>query len=166
MHQHIEWMYEKTMYLPYLLTSFHDFRSIRFQEHRCQIGAFQEITRTFGILPKIVSLQECVWHIDHMGPNHKAKGHKGRPAGQTPWPTGHTLSQFRQKLDGYTPTSVYTSILCPRVSGDREEWLVGHLDGRPAIHHLQTNSIKLVEAPLDLYIRILMIEFTYTTLFF
>jgi hypothetical protein len=30
--------------------------SIRFQEHRCQIGAFQEITRTFRILPKIVSL--------------------------------------------------------------------------------------------------------------
>jgi hypothetical protein len=30
--------------------------SIRFQEHRCQIGAFQDITRTFGIPPKRVSL--------------------------------------------------------------------------------------------------------------
>jgi hypothetical protein len=34
--------------------------SIRFQEHRYQIGAFQETTRTFGIPPKIVSLQECL----------------------------------------------------------------------------------------------------------
>jgi hypothetical protein len=34
--------------------------SIRFQEHRCQIGAFQEITRIFGIPPKIVSLQDCL----------------------------------------------------------------------------------------------------------
>jgi hypothetical protein len=75
------------------------------------------------------------------------------------------LSQLRLKLDGYTPTSVYKSIPCPRVSADREEWLADHVDGRPAIHHLQTNLIKSVEAPLDLYIRILMVELTHTTLF-
>jgi hypothetical protein len=57
--------------------------SIRFQEHRCQIGAFQEIIRTFGILPKIVSLEECLWHVDNVGPNHMSKGLKGRPAGQS-----------------------------------------------------------------------------------
>jgi hypothetical protein len=34
--------------------------SIRFQEHRCEIGAFQEIIRTIGILPNIVSLQKCL----------------------------------------------------------------------------------------------------------
>jgi hypothetical protein len=39
------------------------------------------------------------------------------------------------------------------------------LDGHPTIHHLETNSIKLVEAPLYLYIRILTVEFTHTTLF-
>jgi hypothetical protein len=39
------------------------------------------------------------------------------------------------------------------------------MDGLPAIHHLQTDTIKSVEAPLDLYIRILMVEFTHTTLF-
>jgi hypothetical protein len=39
------------------------------------------------------------------------------------------------------------------------------MDGRPAVHHLQTNSIKSVEAPLDLYIWILTAEFTHTTLF-
>jgi hypothetical protein len=56
--------------------------SIRFQEHRYQIGAFQEITRTFGILPKIVSLQKYLLHVDHVGPNHKSKGPKGWPAGR------------------------------------------------------------------------------------
>jgi hypothetical protein len=39
------------------------------------------------------------------------------------------------------------------------------VDGRSAIHHLQTNSIKSVEAPIYLYIRNLMVEFTHTTLF-
>jgi hypothetical protein len=43
--------------------------------------------------------------------------------------------------------------------------LAGHVDGLPAVHHLQTNPIKLVEAPLVLYIRILTVEFTQTTLF-
>jgi hypothetical protein len=33
------------------------------------------------------------------------------------------------------------------------------MDGHPTVHHLQTNSIKSVEAPLDLYIRILVVEF-------
>jgi hypothetical protein len=40
-----------------------------------------------------------------------------------------------------------------------EECLAGHVDGRPAVHQLQTDSIKSVEAPLDLYIRILVVEF-------
>jgi hypothetical protein len=40
-----------------------------------------------------------------------------------------------------------------------------HVDGRPAVHHLQTDSIKLVETPLYLYIWILTVEFTHTTLF-
>jgi hypothetical protein len=139
--------------------------SIRLQEHRCQIGAFQEMTKTFGILPKIVSLQEYLWHVDHVGPNHKSKGHKGRPARPTPWPVGHTFSLFRLRLDGYAPKSVYKSIPCPRVGGDREEWPTGHVDGRLIIHHLQTDSIKAVEAPLDLYIRILTVELTHTTFF-
>jgi hypothetical protein len=38
-------------------------------------------------------------------------------------------------------------------------------ESRWTIHHLQTISIKSVEAPLFLYIRILMAEFTDTTLF-
>jgi hypothetical protein len=45
------------------------------------------------------------------------------------------------------------------VSGDREEWSVGHVDGHPTVHQLKTDSIKLVEALLDLYIRILTVEF-------
>jgi hypothetical protein len=33
------------------------------------------------------------------------------------------------------------------------------VDGCPTVHHLQIYSIKLVEAPLELYIRILAVEF-------
>jgi hypothetical protein len=61
--------------------------------------------------------------------------------------------------DGYAPKSVYKSIPGSKVSGDREEWPVSHVDAHPAVHHLQTDSIKSMESPLDLYIRILMIEF-------
>jgi hypothetical protein len=139
--------------------------SIQFQEHRCQIGAFQEITRTFRILPKIMSLQECLWHIDHVGPNHMSKGLKGQPAGPTPWLVGHTLSRSRLRLGSYVHTSVHMSILCSIVGGNQEEWPAGHVDGRPAVHHLQTDSIKSVEAPLYRYIRILLIEFIHTALF-
>jgi hypothetical protein len=74
-------------------------------------------------------------------PNHNSKGLKGRPA-------GHTLSQFKPRLDGYVHMSIHMSILCLRVSGNQEEWSDGHVDGRLAIHYLQTNSIKSVEAPL------------------
>jgi hypothetical protein len=100
-----------------------------------------------------------------VGPNHKSKGHKGRPVGPTPWPVGHSLSRFRPRLDGYAPKSVYKCIPCPRVSGDQEEWPTSHVDGHPTVHHLQPDTIKLVEAPLELYIRILMVELTHTTLY-
>jgi hypothetical protein len=87
------------------------------------------------------------------------------PAGPTPWPADHTLSRLKPRLGGYVHTSVYKSIPCLKVGGDQEEWPTGHVDGRLAIHHLQTDLIKLVEAPLDLYIRILTVELTHTTLF-
>jgi hypothetical protein len=86
-------------------------------------------------------------------------GNKGQPAGPTPWPSSHTLSQFRLRLDGYSPKLVYWSIQCPRVGGDWEEWLTGYMDGRLALHHLQTDSIMWAERPLDLYLRILVVEF-------
>jgi hypothetical protein len=94
-----------------------------------------------------------------MGPIHKSKGHMGRPAGPTPWPVDHTLSRFRLRLDGYAIKSVYKSIPCLKVGGDWEDWPAGHVDGRSAIHQLQTDSIQSVEAPLNLYIRILTVEF-------
>jgi hypothetical protein len=104
--------------------------SIQFQEHRCKIGAFQEVTITFGILPKIVPLQKCLLHIDHMGPNHKPKGLKGRPGSPTPWPADQTLSRFRPRLGSYIHTSVQRRMLCPRVGGNREEWPGSHPRGR------------------------------------
>jgi hypothetical protein len=94
-----------------------------------------------------------------MGPNHKSKGHKDRPAGPTPWLAGHTLSRFNVRLDNYIPKSIYKSIPYSKVGGDQEEWLAGHVDGHLSVHRLQTDSIKSVEAPLDLYIRILVVEF-------
>jgi hypothetical protein len=94
-----------------------------------------------------------------VGSNNKSKEPKCQWASPTPWPTGHTLSQFRLKLGGYAPKVVYKSIQPQKVSGDREEWPVSHVDGCLAIDHLQTNSIKSVEAPLNLYIRILTVEF-------
>jgi hypothetical protein len=100
-----------------------------------------------------------------MGPNHKSKGLKGRSAGTTPWLAGNTLSPFRLRLGGYVHTSIHKSIARPRVSGNPEEWPAGHVDGHPVVHHLQTDSIKSVKALLDLYIRILMVEFTHITLF-
>jgi hypothetical protein len=54
--------------------------------------------------------------------------------------------------------SQFTRVSHPRESVEIER------SGRPATHHLQTDSIKSVEAPLNHYIRILMVEFTHTTL--
>jgi hypothetical protein len=75
------------------------------------------------------------------------------------------LSRCRPRLGGYTPKAVYKSIQCQKDSGNREEWPTGHVEGYLAVHHLQTDSIKSVEVPLYPYIRILMVEFTDTTLF-
>jgi hypothetical protein len=44
------------------------------------------------------------------------------------------------------------------VSGTQEEWSAGHVDGRPTIHLLQTDLVKLVQAPLYLYKRLLMMK--------
>jgi hypothetical protein len=54
--------------------------------------------------------------------------------------------------------SVYKSIPCSEVGGDQKERPAGHVNAHPTIHQLQTDSIKSVEAPLDLYIRILAVE--------
>jgi hypothetical protein len=83
-----------------------------------------------------------------MGPNHKSKGLKGWTAGTTPWPASHTLSRLEPGLGGYVNTSVHKSIVCPRVGGNQEERPTDHVDGRPTVHHLQTDSVKSVEAPL------------------
>jgi hypothetical protein len=43
--------------------------------------------------------------------------------------------------------------------------VAGNMDGHWAIHYLQTDLIESVEAPLYPNIRIIMVEFTHTTLF-
>jgi hypothetical protein len=97
-----------------------------------------------------------VTHIPR-GAKPQVKGVKGRPSGQT-------SNRFRTRLGGYIHTLVQRRILCPTVGGNREGWLAGHVDGHPVVHHLHTNLINLVEAPLYPYIRIPMVEFTHTTL--
>jgi hypothetical protein len=108
---------------------------------------------------------ESVQAETHVEAKPQFKGPKVRPTDPNPWPADHTLSQFRLRLGGYVHMLVHKSILCPRVGENLEEWSVGHMDGRPVVHHLQTDSIKSVEAPLYPYIRILTVEFTHVTLF-
>jgi hypothetical protein len=83
-----------------------------------------------------------------------------RPCGAKPQVKGAQRQTGRPNLE-----SIYKSIPCQKVGGDQEEWLTSHVDGRPAVHHLQTESTKSVEALLDLYIRIIAVEFTHTTLY-
>jgi hypothetical protein len=89
---------------------------------------------------------------------HRPRGAKPQVKGAQ-GPASHTLSWFRLRLDGYALKSAYKSNTCLKVSGDWAEWPADLVDVRLAVHHLQTNSIKLVEAPLDLYIKILVVEF-------
>jgi hypothetical protein len=42
--------------------------------------------------------------------------------------------------------------------GGREEWPAGHMDGRSAVHLLETDLARLVEAPLYPYISPAMAE--------
>jgi hypothetical protein len=97
-----------------------------------------------------MTLQEYLWHVDHVGPNHKSKEHKSRPVGRPHFECRDLAATFIRRLT--------------RESHAWELVEIGR-SGRPAIHHLQTDSIKSVEASLDLYIRILTVELTHTTLF-
>jgi hypothetical protein len=61
-----------------------------------------------------------------------------RPRGAKPQVKGAQGPADRPNTlsDGHTPKVVYKSIHCLKVGGDREEWPVGHVDGRLAVHHL------------------------------
>jgi hypothetical protein len=146
MHQHIELKYEITMYLEH---RFGVYSILGIQVPNWSISRnYKDIwnsTKYSVTTGMFVTRRPC-------GTKPQVKGAQG-PAGPTPWPSSHTLGQFKPRLGGY----VQKRILCPRVGGNWEEW--------PSIHHLQTDSIKSVEAPLYPYIRILTVEFTHTTLF-
>jgi hypothetical protein len=150
-------LYEITMYFPCLLTYFHDFSVYSISGTYVPNWSISRNYKNIWNSTKYsVTTQMFVTRRPH-GTKPQVKGAQG--------PAGHTLSRFGLELGGYVHTSVHKSILCPRVGGNCKERLAGHVDGRPAIHHLQTDSIKSVEAPLYPYIRILMVEFTHTTLF-
>jgi hypothetical protein len=82
---------------------------IWFQEHRCQIGTFQEITRKFEIPPKKVSPRGCTWHEEAVC--------KGR------WPMGLGVAGRPHLSASRGLASRWHS---PR--GDREDTLPLHLD--------------------------------------
>jgi hypothetical protein len=81
------------------------------------------------------------------GAKPQVKGAHGPADRATPWPAGHTLSRFRLRLGGYAPKAVYKSIQCPKFSGNREEWLAGHVDGRPTIHHPKPTQLSQWKLP-------------------
>jgi hypothetical protein len=83
--------------------------------------------------------------MDHVGPNHKSNGHKVWPA--TLW-VGSGRDLMGMLLRQFTRVSLARELVEIRRSG------------QPVI--LQIDSIKSVEAPLDLYIRILTVELTHT----
>jgi hypothetical protein len=83
---------------------------------------------------------------------------RGRSAGPTSWPVAQSLSRFSPRLDGHVATSVHKGYPTLEVSGIREEWPTGHVDRCPAIHLLQTDLVKSVQAPLCLYKRPLMMK--------
>jgi hypothetical protein len=78
-------------------------------------------------------------------------GPKGRPASPTPWPGDQSLSWLGPTLD--TSLRRFTrKDLRLEGGGGQEESSAGQVDGRSAVHLLQTNLAKLVETPLCLYI--------------
>jgi hypothetical protein len=83
----------------------------------CQIGPFlRNYKNIWNSTKDSVTIGMFVTRR-HVGPNHKSKGLKGCLVGSTPWLAGYTLSRFRLRLGGYIHTSVYKSVLCPRVYG-------------------------------------------------
>jgi hypothetical protein len=89
-----------------------------------------------------------------------------RPRGAKPQVNG---AQGQAGRPHFVSVQVETWLLRSHVGSQEypmpeSRWKPGGVAG-PAIHHPQSDSIKLVEAPLNLYIRILMVKFTHTTLF-
>jgi hypothetical protein len=83
-----------------------------------------------------------------VGPNHKSKELKDRQA------THSVIQAETWWLRSYIGSQEYPML--------ESRWKLRGVASLQAIHHLQTDSIKLVEAPLNLYIRILTVEFTHT----
>jgi hypothetical protein len=75
-------------------------------------------------------------HMDQVGLDPRPSGPRGQPAGPTPSPVGQALRWFGPGLDGHITTSVHKEYPRLEVGGGREKWLVGHVDGWPAVHLL------------------------------
>jgi hypothetical protein len=89
---------------------------------------------------------------------HRLSGPTDWQADLTPWPAGQSLSQFSPRLDGHVATLVHKGYPMLEVNGTREEWPASNVNGRPKVHILQTDLVKLVQAPLCLYKRLLMMK--------
>jgi hypothetical protein len=112
---------------------------IWFKELRYQIGAFQWITKWSWQNLKM-SITMGVYLTRRVGgPNPRLRGPRDQPVGPTPWPVSQGLSQLGPGLGWDVSTLV-------------------HMDGRSAVHLLQTDLARLVETPLYPYISPAMAE--------
>jgi hypothetical protein len=144
-------MYRITMYSHSLLTYFHNFSVYLFQEHRCQIGAFQEFTRKFGIPPKI-SITPGVY-LTWRGSVQRllTSGPRGWLTDETPWPVGPTLQPLIgwHRYDTLQEAVERNPML--KVDGGRTPWPAVHV-ARPAGHYLVCYQLYQVSNPsLDSY---------------
>jgi hypothetical protein len=82
--------------------------------------------------------------MDQVGPDPRSSGPSGQQASPNPWPTGQALRWFGSGVDGHVTMLVQKEYPRLEVCGI-------HMDGRPAVHLLQTNFVKSMEAPLCPY---------------
>jgi hypothetical protein len=123
---------------------------IWFKELRYQIGAFQWITKWSWQNLKMSITMGVYLTRRAGGPNPRLSGPRGQPVGPTPWLVSQGLSRPG------------TWLRCLYVGSQGRIWdlkvVEAERSGRPAVHLLETDLARLVEAPLYPYISPAMAE--------
>jgi hypothetical protein len=131
--QHVEHMHKMIMFHLAYSPSPTILVFLWFQELRYQLREFQWITKWSWPNVKMSITTWVYLRRGPSGPNPRQSGPKGRPAQDL---VDTSLRRFTRKdlrLEG---------------GGGREEWPADHVEGRPAVHLLQTSLAKSVETPL------------------
>jgi hypothetical protein len=144
MHQHVEYMHKMTMFYLIYLPSSTILVFIWFQELRYQMGAFHWITKWSWTNVKMSTTTGVYLTHGPSGQNPRPSGPRSRPARD--W-DGSAWDLVDMSLHWFTRKD-------PRLEGGggREEWPVGHVDGRPSICSKPTFPCwwRLPSAPLRL----------------